>query len=247
MAAAFILQPLAWDTNFLGFAVARVVPAAGAAGATDLPAALAAARRAGVRLVYIFLDPADTAGAAVARTAGAWLADRKVTYAQALLPAEPAPPPAAIRPVTAFTPPLESLAWQSGEYSRFRLDPHFGPAVFQHLYSQWLRNSLDGRIARQVLAWHDAAGTPRGLLTLGEKNGRADIGLLAVDAAARGQRVGQALVAAAQAQARAWGYAALQVVTQAANEPACRFYEKCGFGLMHEEHIYHLWPNEPTP
>ena len=244
MAATFALQTLPWDSDFLGFSVARAVPAA--TGGLDLPATLARAQRAGTRLLYIFLAPADADGAATARAAGAWLADRKVTYVQPLLPDQTADRPTAIRPVTDFTPQLESLAWQSGEYSRFRLDPHFAPAVFQHLYSEWLRNSLNGQIARQVLAWHDAAGTACGLLTLGEKNGRADIGLLAVDAAVRGQRVGQALVEAAKTQARAWHYDALQVVTQAANESACRFYEKCGFGLAHEEHIYHLWLPEPA-
>jgi dTDP-4-amino-4,6-dideoxy-D-galactose acyltransferase len=133
------------------------------------------------------------------------------------------------------------LAWQSGEYSRFRLDSRFATTVMRDMYTIWLRNSLTGSMARQVMRWRDAAGQEVGLLTLGEKNGRADIGLLAVDASMRGQGVGQQLVAAAVAQAAAWGYAELQVVTQWDNTLACRFYEKCGFQLVHEEHIYHCW------
>ncbi|RZK29158.1 MAG: GNAT family N-acetyltransferase [Hymenobacter sp.] len=142
---------------------------------------------------------------------------------------------------TAYTSELESLAWQSGEYSRFRLDPHFETAVFQQLYSQWLRNSLAGIIAQQVLVWRDTDRQELGLLTLGEKNHRADIGLLAVDTNARGQRIGQQLVGAARVWAVSQGYAELQVVTQGDNEPACAFYTKCGFRPVHTEHIYHLW------
>lgn len=235
------LQPLAWDSDFLGFPVARLTAAGQSAEA--LRATMAAARQAGqLKLLYLVLDPADTAAAAVVQAAGAWLADRKVTFAMTLPAGSASQPTAtAIETATAYSPQLESLAWQSGAYSRFRLDRHFTPTVFQGLYSQWLRNSLAGSIARRVLVWRAADGQELGLLTLGEKNGRADIGLLAVDAVTRGQGVGQQLVAAAQAQAAAWGYTALQVVTQRDNEPACRFYEKCDFVLVAEEHIYHLW------
>lgn len=234
-----IWQPLPWDSDFLGFPVARL--AAFGQPAAAVSAAIAEARQAGFRLLYLVAGPADAMPAAVALAAGAWLADRKVTFAMPLLPDSASQLSSAIGTAVSYSPQLESLAWQSGEYSRFRLDAHFGPDVFRGLYSQWLRNSLSGDIARRVLIWQNPDGHELGLLTLGEKNGRADIGLLAVDAAARGQRVGQQLVAAAQAQAAVWGYTELQVVTQRNNEPACRFYEKCGFRLTHEEHIYHLW------
>ena len=63
--------------------------------------------------------------------------------------------------------------------------------------------------------------------------------LLAV--AARRQGIGQQLVEAARQKAHHWGCPTLQVVTQRDNEPACRFYAQCGFELVREEHIYHLW------
>jgi len=240
MNSSALLQPLPWDSNFLGFPVGRLVLTEQPEAA--ITAALADARQADYRLLYLVADPADTVAARVAQAAGAWLADRKVTFVMPLLPSRAGQPvAAAIGTAVDFSPQLEGLAWQSGEYSRFKLDAHFSPDVFRGLYSQWLRNSLSGAIARRVLVWQAPDGQELGLLTLGEKNGRADIGLLAVDAAARGQHVGRHLVAAAQAQASDWGYSELQVVTQGDNGPACRFYEKCGFELTHEEHIYHLW------
>lgn len=232
------IQPLAWDSDFLGFSVGRLLT--DGLSETQIAMAIAEARLAGFHLLYAVASPADAAAATALRQAGAWLADRKVTFAMPVS-GSPAPVAAAIGSTNTYSPQLESLAWQSGEYSRFRLDPRLDPTVFREMYSRWLHNSLSGSIARQVLVWRAPSGHELGLLTLGEKNGRADIGLLAVDEAARGQRVGQQLVATAVAQAIAWGYAELQVVTQGDNELACRFYEKCGFQLVQEEHIYHCW------
>ncbi|MGY2133508.1 GNAT family N-acetyltransferase [Hymenobacter sp. HD11105] len=233
------IHPLTWDSDFLGYAVARLNTAN--LTPTEVAAAVGTAREAGIKLLYGIADPTTASLNAALQQQGGWLADRKTTFAiQARMPDETTSAPY-IRSATAYTPQLELLAWQSGEYSRFRLDPRFEVAVFQRLYSQWLRNSLAGTIARQVLVWRNAELQELGLLTLGEKNQRADIGLLAVDAIARGQRIGQQLIAAAHAWAISQGYAELQVVTQGDNVPACAFYTKCGFVPVHIEHIYHLW------
>jgi len=52
--------------------------------------------------------------------------------------------------------------------------------VFEQLYTNWMENSLTGELARLVLVFQPAE-TELGVLTLGLKRGRADIGLLAVD------------------------------------------------------------------
>lgn len=241
IAPANALQPLAWDSEYLGFGVARL--AADALLPDELTRLVADARAAGLRLLYLVAAPADALSNASARAAGAWLADRKVTFAMPVAPAEQfeAVGPA-IQATTTWTPQIESLALQSGEYSRFRLDANFEPTVFTGLYQRWLQNSLTHQIAREVLVFDiEQTGHAQGLLTLGLKNDRADIGLLAVDAQARGQRIGQQLVATARQRTAAWGLAELQVVTQLDNEPACGFYRRCGFREWQVEHIYHLW------
>ena len=235
------LQPLAWDSDYLGFGVARLQ--AESLAPDELTELIAEARAAGLRLLYLIATPADAASNASAHAAGAWLADRKVTFAMPVAPSEQGTAVGpAIQPTTAWTPQIESLALQSGEHSRFRLDTNFAPNVFAGLYQRWLQNSLNHQIAREVLIFDaNNTGHAQGLLTLGLKNGRADIGLLAVDAEARGQRIGQQLVAAARQRTAAWGLAELQVVTQLDNEPACGFYRRCGFREWQVEHIYHLW------
>ncbi|GAB3874428.1 hypothetical protein GCM10028824_27660 [Hymenobacter segetis] len=234
-----VVQFLDWDSRFFGFGVARIL--CDTPTADEVRTALDQCRTAGARLVYWHAPYHDLAAHQLAEQHKAWLADRKVTFAMALGPVEAAPVDAAIVPTTTLTPQLESLAWQSGEYSRFALDKRLPADAFRQLYSQWLRNSLNGAIARVVLTLPDHTGKELGLLTLGEKNGRADIGLLAVDAQARGQRVGKRLVAEARRWAIGAGYTELQVVTQRDNAPACGFYESCGFAISYEEHIYHLW------
>ena len=238
------VQLLEWDSNFLGFSVGQL--AARQLSAAGLTALVEQSQSAGIHLIYMAVDPTDAALAAVADQAGARLVDRKVTFARATnlpLPAGPAPKSgeAAIFSTATFTSALEELAWQSGEFSRFRRDGRFASGVFEDLYTQWLRASLTGELARVVLAYPSPEGAEVGLLTLGQQQDFANIGLLAVAGTNRGQGIGQQLVEAARQQAQRWGCPTLQVVTQRDNEPACRFYAKCGFELVREEHIYHLW------
>lgn len=235
-----IFQALPWDSKLMGFATARLTLED--ASATEISQRLAECRAAGLRLVYVFVPPVQAEANEAMRAAGAWLADRKVTFTMPLTPTDaqlPADP--AIELTSEFTPHLEALAWQSGEYSRFRLDPRLPATVFQRLYTRWLRNSLNGRIAQGVLVFQGEDGPPLGLITLSESNGKVAISLVAVDAAARGQRVGQRLVTEARRRASTLGHTSLQVVTQGANAAACRFYEHCGFQLVQEVNVYHLW------
>ena len=232
------IAPLAWDSQFLGFGVGRVVLPPGAAG--GLAQLRAQARAQGLRLLYLLLDPADAPGAAAVQRAGGRLVDRKVVLQRPVAGPPPACPPA-VQPAGPCGPDLEELAWQSGEYSRFRRDPGFAPGVFERLYSQWLRASLAGELARAVWACHAPDGRPTGLLTLQPAGEVATIGLLGVRAGARGQGRGQALLQAARHSARQWHCTQLRVTTQLDNDRACRFYAAAGFVPVHCEHVFHLW------
>lgn len=243
---ANVLKRLDWDSEFLGYGVARL--RAVRLQLDELHGLATSARLAGLRLIYLVAEPGDQLSNASASQAGAWLADRKVTFWMPV-PPETAYEPLSqlIRSTTGLTATLESLALQSGEYSRFRLDSKFEPTIFARLYGEWLRKSLAHELAREVLVYESAGKTlpdhaeALGLLTLGVKRRRTDIGLLAVDEQARGQRIGQQLVQAAKQRTAVWGLRELQVVTQLNNERACRFYRHCGFQEDTVEHVYHLW------
>lgn len=239
--AATRLEFLPWDSEFLQFGVARLSLRAGEPA--GLAAALAQARAGRWRLLYLLVASEDANGNEAAQQAGAVQVDRKVTFT---MPVDAADARLAVNPLIksahAYSKGLEDLVWQSGKYSRFRLDPHFAPGTYERLYARWLRNSLARRLAREVLVYQaEPQGPEIGLLTLGLKPCFTDIGLLAVGTATRGGGVGQQLVLAARQLTAEWGLAELRVVTQLDNQPGCAFYRKCGFTEHKVEHIYHLW------
>lgn len=237
---------LEWDGDFFGFTVARLVPSR--LDHDRLGACLAQMKQSGVRLAYWASDPTDHASQQSAGRYGGFLADRKVTYAAdvgqilAALPAATGDSNPAVEEYRGreVTPELEQLSLQAGVFSRFKVDPSIPAGKFVELYKMWIRCSVQREIAESVYVVRHQ-GAIAGMVTVGEKNGRADIGLIAVDDAIRGMGAGQALVLAARDWGVGRGFASAQVVTQADNLPACRFYEKCGYRADKVENIYHFW------
>jgi len=238
-----LLQSLAWDSVFMGFPVARLV--ANQLSAGKLAAIVNDARLLGTRLVYLVVAPTDNKTAEAAKAIGARLVDCKVTFVRqsGTLPDEFGEygSEARIVPVTSWSTRLEKVAWQCGEFSRFRRDARFAPHVFTELYSNWLKLSLSGNRARVVLSASLATSNDVGFLTLEDHNQYASIGLLGVADGFRGQGIGRALVRVGLQEAIGWGCNAVQVATQRENAAACAFYTRCGFVTMAEEHIYHIW------
>lgn len=235
---------LDWDSEYFGFTVARILSER--LGTEELRETLTEVDRDGVTLCYWASDPSDHVSQEAALALKGFLADRKVTYvidADEMRTSTVAP--AAI--VEDYleqicTPELEELALQAGKFSRFKVDPRMPAGAFEGLYRIWMRNSVNGSIAERVLVVRNE-GRIVGMVTLGEKGGRADIGLVAVDGSMRGRNLGMALVNSAQQWALDAGYKQAQVVTQGENEAACRLYEKAGYRLDKVENIYHFWRN----
>lgn len=135
---------------------------------------------------------------------------------------------------------LEALAIQSGPYSRFSVDPKLPEEKFIELYKIWINRSLKKEIADEVLVIREGENVV-GMVTLGEKDGKGDIGLIAVERDRRGRKYGEALVRAAQCWFIRRGYEFGQAVTQGGNIPACSLYKKCGYSVEKVEYFYHFW------
>jgi dTDP-4-amino-4,6-dideoxy-D-galactose acyltransferase len=135
---------------------------------------------------------------------------------------------------------LRALAVASGASSRFMLEERLPAGKAAELYERWMDNSLTGALAAKVLV-AVRAGAVVGMVTVGERAGAADIGLIAVDEAARGGGVGGALVAAALAWGRSAGLDQATVVTQGHNRAACALYERCGYAVRDTVQVYHAW------
>lgn len=243
MQAAKGFSLLDWDSTLFGFPVARlhveaITPQLMVPALDDL-------RAARVRLVYITVPPATNGSTSLLLAAGARPLDTRRVYRKAVL-GEPRDVAAESWLGQPSTPELENLALDSGAHSRFKLDPLVPVGIFETLYRTWMRRSLAGEIAADVLVWRDDTRLA-GLVTVGTPNaeGTVAIGLVAVHAEYRRRGVGRQLMRAVDAWAATRGAAAVAVVTQGGNHAACGLYAGCGYALESEESVFHLWLQPP--
>ncbi len=233
-------QILDWDSDFFGINVARInEPDLSIEALTEI---LKTCSKNNIKLIY-WPSSREMDQDAI-RKLGGLLADRKTTFLidleqfayddrNSTCVVEPYMP-------TMPIPDMVDLAIQSGEYSRFSVDPHIPNDKFKALYTAWMRRSLSKEIASEVLVVQEA-GKVIGMVTLGEKEKRADIGLIAVNTNYRGRKIGETLVRASQMWSIEHGYKFAQVVTQGSNAAACSLYKKCDYALEKVEFFYHFW------
>jgi len=233
-------QILDWDSNFFGIRVGRIIQSH--LETKELSEILSELQKHQVRLAYWPSDRKIEVD--LATKLGGFLADRKTTFAMdfrsvdfdKIISTDIVEP----YTVSMSMADLEGLAIQSGEYSRFAIDPNLPNDKFVSLYKIWVNRSVRKEIASEVLLIRDCDQIV-GMITLGEKNARGDIGLIAVDGNYRSNKHGEKLVRAAQRWFAAHGYEYGQVVTQGQNTPACNLYKKCGYSVEQVEYFYHFW------
>ncbi len=230
---------LKWDSEFFGYPVARVN--ANLNDSRVMDDILASMAEKGIHLGY-FASPEPLGAVVSDQTPYEFvMADLKVTYLKELHGFLEVPS-VEIKQYEKDVPDdqLIHLAIESGIYSRFKRDSHFAPGSYEKLYQIWIRKSVDKTIAKALLTFI-AEGSVAGFVTLGIKNGRGDIGIIAVDEKYRGRRIGSKLMSAAEHWFYQSGYKTVQVVTQGDNKPACRLYEGCGYHRESALFFYHLW------
>lgn len=136
---------------------------------------------------------------------------------------------------------LLELTLESGRYSRFNLDPNFNSKEYSKLYSEWIKNSINGKLAFDILVCVEAEQIV-GFTTIAKKSENlADIGLVAVHKNARGKGIATDLINKTIERAAKENFANIQVVTQANNIPATKLYSKTNFVLKEQTNIYHYW------
>ena len=243
MQAATGFSLLDWDSTLFGFPVARLHVEA--ITPRRMSPVLRELRAAEVRLVYITVPSATNESANLLLAAGARPLGTRRVYRKAV--------PDAPRDLVAesllgqpATPNLENLALDSGAHSRFKQDPLVPVGIFESLYRTWIRRSLAGEIAADVLVWREAQHLA-GMVTVGAPSaeGTVVIGLVAVGAEYRRRGVGRALMHAVDAWAARRGATAVAVATQGENLAACGLYSGCGYALETEESVFHLWLQAP--
>lgn len=139
-----------------------------------------------------------------------------------------------------FTKAIEDLALQSGEFSRFKIDPMLN-FKFEEMYSTWIEKSVNKQLADSVLVAKDDNGREVGFISLSKIGSVGKIGLIAVDKEYRGRRIGTQLLKQADNFFHASEMKTCEVVTQLDNYPACALYENNGYLKKSVEYIYHYW------
>ncbi|MDP4186340.1 MAG: GNAT family N-acetyltransferase, partial [Bacteroidota bacterium] len=218
------ITELTWDSHLFGYKVGRKEQQQ--LSPSDISAIYTSAQSEGYRLVYIFTQapvPSDI------ESKGTLIrADRKVTYSKKITEDSPVHSSIASFPKGSYTEKLLELAFESGCYSRFKIDKNFVNDEFKKLYTLWIKNSITREIADDVFVYQEN-DIETGFITLKISEGICTIGLIAVDATSRGKGIGHLLISLAEHYAFQNNCHTLQVDTQEDNRKACNFYESCSF------------------
>ncbi len=141
--------------------------------------------------------------------------------------------------LTRLSDELLYLTYQSGHFSRFKLDSNFIHNEFERMYSSWISKSINtseesvfGYIINNKLA---------GFISVSTHNQDASIGLIAVDEKYRGNNIGKHLLTMADVYSKKNKLKNITVNTQESNDGAMRFYLSNGFSVLNKTYIYHLW------
>jgi dTDP-4-amino-4,6-dideoxy-D-galactose acyltransferase len=132
------------------------------------------------------------------------------------------------------------LTYQSGQYSRFKIDPKIPNDKFLEFYKLWILNSVNRSFSDEVFTYK-IDGIDVGMVTLKKDKKVCKIGLLAVDKDQRGAKIGSKLMLAVEKWALDNGCSEISVETQESNKIAVTFYKKIQYNIVQKEYIYHLW------
>ncbi len=127
--------------------------------------------------------------------------------------------------------------------SRFYQDPHtrkFG----QRVYEQWVKNSILGTEADQILVCRDSQRKVIGFLTVRFQDGVFKPVLVKIDEKHTGQGHGKALFTKFLNFVKKQNSNAVIVVkTQLSNTRSIRFYQSFGLCLADHSFVFHVYPN----
>jgi dTDP-4-amino-4,6-dideoxy-D-galactose acyltransferase len=134
---------------------------------------------------------------------------------------------------------LYKLAFESGKYSRFKMDGHFTKDQFEKLYCMMVDNAMQKNYADKIFV--KKSESIEGFVTVKKVKEHLNIGLIGVAPEFQGTGVGYRLMNRVEIYAAEIEAKKISVLTQKLNEDAIRFYKKNGFLEASHECIFHLW------
>lgn len=229
---------LAWDSEFFHKKIGKIRLKKNLS--ESLGYLLTYARERGYQLLYVFTENKTYINNEILISYNGRLVDRKVVYG--LNFSEPLNKPKLVEEYTSseLTVELETLAYLSGNYSRFLSDKGFAADDFYKLYYTWIKKSIIKELADNIFIIKDH-GEIAGMVTLKQDKTIGKIGLLAVSDSHWKKGYGVQLIEACKISLSENDIYEITITTQLANQSACLFYEKCGFKMSSITNIYHFW------
>ena len=223
---------LDWDTDFFGYKVGKIVVQNNLIDENLL-------LNNDYKLLYLFSN--ETLSDELVKKYNLFLADEKIDLITQVSDLTfDKSPNENLEELTKLDENLLDLTFQSGHYSRFKIDPNFKNNEFEKLYNVWIEQSITYKNAEKVIGFL-VNNKEVGFVTIGLKNNAYDIGLIAVEETHRSVKIGKQLLAYVFKHALSKEINKVTVTTQKQNQGAMKFYINNGFSINHTTYIYHLW------
>lgn len=229
-----LVEPLAWDSEFFGFAIGRV----DLNGATDesLRAIEAEATERAIVCLYGAIDAGEEATPYLAQTFGHRLVEVAQTFSRPNLPFAPPRPSSSV--VRAGTPDdiaaLDDAIRTIAPWSRFGADPRFGPEAAYRMHKAWVERAARAE-DRLLLIAEDESGVTGVSTQVRAAPTRVDL----MGVVKPGAGVADALMAAFLDWA---GDEPTEAGPCAArNIAVVRYVQRCGFSISHTRYLFHRW------
>lgn len=238
------IQPLAWDSTFLG----RKTGSTSIDTTAHLPRVLEEAALERYDLLYVN-SPRELAYRDYAGFQGVDVGGQSTYTKQPNLNGRFANTEATDNPGHAeeLCQEIRKLAYLAGSLSRFRLDPLLPEGTMERLYDIWLEK-IQSQTPRGGIYIYRENKCITGILTCEWEGSHSRIQLLAVDNTHQRKGIGRKLVAHHEHQAAKRNTDRIIVKTQTGNTKACRFYESAGFIEEKRSYLYHFHADsQPTP
>lgn len=236
------IEKLDWDSDFFNLKIGKIVPS----NLLDAEKMLRQAKSEEYDLVYCFDHSCNLAfPQKTLKVFNGKMVDTKVIFHWTTNLEDAALTTVNLNAIELYkqhtiVPTLEQLAFDSGIYSRFKIDANFKQNDFERLYTKWIENTID-RPDKSYLFTYKEDELITGFITLDMHKDIPSIGLIAVNSAYRGKKIGQKLLVQVKKTALENGYLTLSVATQKNNQLAYNFYLKNNFKEHSQTNIHHFW------
>jgi hypothetical protein len=231
--------PLPWDSEFFGFGIGKVdLDGLDAAAIAEVEAE---ARAQGIICLYGSLDPIDPPATYRVQELGYRFVEAATSF-DLKRDAPPIPHPSGIttrRGTEADLPELAAMIDSLAPWSRYAVDPRFGPEASRRMQHAWARRAATDTTGEYtMMVAEDETGIVAFLTRTLHPAPCAD----GVGTTARGSGAARFLIECA----RDWaGDGPLLSGTAAArNINVLRYVANCGFRVNHVRYLYHRWLDE---